>query len=159
MINIHHVRFSALTTILVLSMVVLTTIDGSHNSALAQNITSTLLPSQLPAQDSTSTPTTPAIEPSGNDDESSSSDDSDNTNGNGDDDSGDDSDSQQDTSSSDDDDSGDDSGDGSDSPQDTSSSDEEEAETEDNSEQTNPLLEQIRNTVNGTLFASGIVVP
>ena len=24
---------------------------------------------------------------------------------------------------------------------------------------TNPLLEQIRNTVNGTLFASGIVVP
>ena len=84
---------------------------------LAQNITSTLLPSQLPAQDSTSTPTTPAIEPSGNDDESSSSDDSDNTNGNGDDDSGDDSDSQQDTSSSDDDDSGDDS----DSQQDTSS--------------------------------------
>ena len=137
MINIHHVRFSALATILVLSMVVLTTIDGSQNSVLAQNITSTLLPSQLSAQDSTSTPTTPAIEPSGNDDESSSSDDSDNTNGNGDDDSGDDSDSQQDTSS----------------------SDEEEAETEDNSEQTNPLLEQIRNTVNGTLFASGIVVP
>ena len=136
-------------------MVVLTTIDGSQNSVLAQNITSTLLPSQLPAQGSTSTPTTPAIEPSGNDDESSSSDDSDNTNGNGDDDSGDDSDSQQDTSSSDDDDSGDDS----DSQQDTSSSDEEEAETEDNSEQTNPLLEQIRNTVNGTLFASGIVVP
>ncbi len=118
-------------------MVVLTTIDGSHNSALAQNITSTLLPSQLAAQDSTSTPTTPAIKPSGNDGESSSSDDSDNTNGNGDDDSGDDSDSQQDTSS----------------------SDEEEVETEDNFEQTNPLLEQIRNTVNGTLFASGIVDP
>ena len=62
---------------------------------------------------------------------------------------------QQDTSSSDDDDSGNDSG----SQQDISSSNEKEAETEDNFEQTNPLLEQIRNTVNGTLFASGMVVP
>jgi large-conductance mechanosensitive channel len=43
--------------------------------------------------------------------------------------------------------------------QDTSSSNEEEAEAEDNFEQTNLLLEQIRNSVNGTLFASGMVVP
>lgn len=127
------------------------TIDESQNSVFAQNITSTLLPPQLPAQDSTSTPTippaTPTIEPSGSDDESSSSDDSDNNNGNGD-----------ETSSS----SGseeDDNGDDNDSQQDTSSSDKEETETEDNFEQTNLLLEQIRNNVNGTLFASGITVP
>jgi hypothetical protein len=170
LINIHHVRFSALATILVLSMVVLTTINGSQNSAFAQNVTSTLIPSQLPAQDSTSTPTTstqdstppetsdsnddlssseddnsnssPSITPAtehsdSNEDSSSSGNNGDNNNGNGDDDSGDDSNSQQDTSSSDD----------------------EEAETEGNFEQTNPLLEQIRNNVNGTLFSSGIVVP
>jgi hypothetical protein len=33
------------------------------------------------------------------------------------------------------------------------------AETEDDFEQTNPLLEQIRNNVNGALSAAGIAVP
>lgn len=135
-----HVRFGALAAILVLSTVMLVTIDESQNSVLAQNITSTLLPSHLPAQDSTSTPTTtPALEPSGNDDESPSIDDSDNNNSN--------SDETSSSSGSDDD----DNSDNSDSQQDTSSSEE-----EDDSEQTNPLLEQIRNNVNGALSASGI---
>jgi hypothetical protein len=139
----------------------LITIDGSQNSVLAQNITSTLLPSHLPAQDSTSTPTTPAIEPSGSDDESSSSDttpaiepsgsddessssdDNENNNSNGDETSS--------SSGSDDDDI--------DSQQATSSSDEEDDETEDESDQTNPLLEQIRNNINRALSASGITGP
>ena len=165
LINVQHIRFGGLTAVLLLSTVMLITIDESQNSVLAQNITSTLLPPHLPAQDSTSTPTTPALEPSGSDDESSSSDNSDTNNsnddetsslsGSDDDDNSNDSDSQQDTSSSD--------GDDSDSQQDTSSSDgddsEEESEMEDDFEQTNPLLEQIRNYVNGALSASGIAVP
>jgi hypothetical protein len=158
-----HVRFNALAVILVLSTVMLTTIDGSQSSVFAQNVTSTLLPPSLPAQDGTSTPTTPA---SASDDESSSSNDdnndnndnnSDDSNDNNDESSGssgsddDDSDSQQDASSSSDD-------DDSDSQQDASSSDEEEDEIEDDFNQTNPLLEQIRNGVIGALSASGIPV-
>ena len=42
--------------------------------------------------------------------------------------------------------------------EDTTSS-EEEDETEDDFEQTNPLLEQIRESVSGTLSATGIAVP
>ncbi len=48
-----YVKFGALT--LLLSTIMLTTIDGSQNSVQAQNITSTLLPSTLPPQDGTST--------------------------------------------------------------------------------------------------------
>lgn len=91
------------------------------------------------AQNSTSTPTqnsapiTPA-QPSGGGDEESSSDDSNDESSNS---SGsDESDSQQDTSSSEDDD-----------------------ETEDDFEQTNPLLEQIRNRVYGALSSAGIPAP
>jgi hypothetical protein len=154
LINIHNIRFGALTAVLVLSTVMLTTIDGSQNSVLAQNITSTLLPTQLPAQESTSTP---APETSGGNDEPSSSDDSGNnddsidgssgSSGSDDDESSDDNDSQQSSSSDDSD------------VEDTSSSDVEEDEIEDESEQTNPLLEEIRNTVNGALSASGMPGP
>ena len=152
MINIHHIRFGALTAVLVLSTVMLTTIDGSQNSVLAQNIT--LLPIQLPSQDSTSTP---ALETSGDEDDSSSTsdssknddsiDESSGPSGSDDDESSDDSDSQQSSSSDDSD------------VEDISSSDVEEDEIEDESEQTNPLLEEIRNTVNGALSTSGMPGP
>jgi hypothetical protein len=133
--------------VLLLSTVMLITIDESQSSVFAQNVTSTLLPPRLPAQDSTSTPTTsaqdststpttpaqeststpttPDLEP--NDDDSSDS---------------------QDTSTSSDSD---------DSQQDATSS--EDDETEDDFEQTNPLLEQIRESVSGALSATGIAVP
>jgi hypothetical protein len=145
LINIQHVKFGALSAALLLSTIILTTIDLSQNSVFAQ--------------------ITPAPEKFGsNGDESSSSDDGDSGNdgnnestgssdsiddGNGD---------SPDTSSSDDGDSPDtSSSDDGDSP-DTSSS-EEEDDTEDDSEQTNPLLEQIRNSVNGALSASGMPGP
>ena len=154
MINIHHIRFGAVTVVLVLSTVMLTMIDSSQNSVKAQNITSTLLPTHLPAQESTSTP---ALETSGGEDDSSSSSDSGNNDdsndessgpsGSDDDESSDDSDSQQSSSSDDSD------------VEDISSSDVEEDEIEDESEQTNPLLEEIRNTVNGALSASGMPGP
>ena len=60
-----------------------------------------------------------------------------------------DSDSQQDTTSSDGDSSG---------SEDTTSSEEEDG-TEDNFEQTNPILEQIRESVSGALSANGIAIP
>src|SRR5918996_2485433 len=156
--SVQHVKFGVLSTVLVLATIMLTTIDVTQTSVFAQNTTSTLLPPHLPAQDGTSTPTTPALVSSGsNDDESSSSDESNNSNNDennestGSSGSGDDDDSgSQDTSSSDDDDSG---------SQDTSSSEEEEDETEDDSEQTNPLLGQIRDRVNGALSASGMPSP
>ena len=168
MINVQHVRFSALTAVLLLSTVTLITIDEGQSSVFAQNVTSTLLPPRLPsqdststptasaqdststpttsaqdststsAQDSTSTPTTSPIEPAGSDDESSGISGSNDNGDNGD---------SQDTSDDD----------GSDS-RDTSSNDEEE-ETEDNFEQTDPLRNQIRNAVIGVLSASGIAVP
>ena len=59
----------------------ISTIDLSQNFVFAQNTTSTLIPSQLPAQDSTSTPATPAF---GSNDELSSSDNNDNSNSNAD---------------------------------------------------------------------------
>ena len=67
-----YMKFGLLTIVLLLSAVMLTTIDGSQNSVQAQNITSTLLPSTLPPQDGTSVPTTPAQESSGGEDASSS---------------------------------------------------------------------------------------
>ena len=165
MINTQHARFDALTAVLLLSTVMLITIDESQNSVLAQNITSTLLPPHLPAQDSTSTPTTSAqdststpttsaIEPSGSDDESSSSNDSDNNDDSNDDES---SGSSGSNDGNDDDDNGDD-GDS----QDTSTSSEEveqEDETEDDFGQINSLLEQIRNRVSAALSTTGIAVP
>ena len=136
-----HVRFSALAAVLVLSTVMLTTIDGSQYSVFAQNSTSTL----------NNTPITPAPETSGGDDELSSGASSDDSNNN------DESNNESSSSSGSDD---DENGDDSDSQQDTSSSNEEEEdETEDDFDQTNPLLEQIRNNVNGALSASGIVGP
>ncbi|MFZ0554386.1 MAG: hypothetical protein WAM26_03750 [Nitrososphaeraceae archaeon] len=155
--NVQHMKFGMLSAVLVVCTLMISTIDLSQNFVFAQNTTSTLLPSQLPAQDSTSTPATPA---SGNNDESSSSDANDNSNSNADetsdssgsaddDNNSEDSDSQQDAISSDGDSSG---------SEDTTSS-EEEDETEDDFEQTNPLLEQIRESVSGALSATGIAVP
>ena len=71
-----YMKFSLLTVVLLLSAVMLTTIDGSQNSVQAQNITSTLLPSTLPPQDGTSVPTTPAQASFDGEDASSSSSDS-----------------------------------------------------------------------------------
>jgi cytoskeletal protein RodZ len=133
LINKKHVRFTALTAVLVLSTIILTTIDGSQSAVFAQNSTSTL----------NNAPITPAPGASDNEDESSSNDDSDNID-------------ESDSSSGSDVDS---STDDSDSGQDTSSIEEDDDESEDDSEQTNPLLDQIRNKVNGALSASGIPVP
>ena len=156
--KVQHMKFGMLSAVLVVCTLMISTIDLSQNFVFAQNTTSTLLPSQLPALDSTSTPATPA---SGNNDDSSSSDDNNSNNddsndetssssGSADDDNNsEDSDSQQDAISSDGDSSG---------SEDTTSS-EEEDETEDDFEQTNPLLEQIRESVSGTLSATGIAVP
>ena len=72
-------KFGMLSAVLVVCTLMISTIDLSQNFVFAQNTTSTLLPSQLPAQDSTSTPATPA---SGSNDDSSSSDDNDNSNSN-----------------------------------------------------------------------------
>jgi hypothetical protein len=134
-----------LSAVLVLCTIMISTIDLSQNFVFAQNTTSI----------------TPAPELSGsNDDESTSSEDNDSDNeennestgssGSDDnDDNSNDSDSQDTTSSEEED---------SDS-QDTTSSEEEEDETEDGSEQTNPLLEEIRNRVNGALSATGMPGP
>ena len=132
-----------LSAVLVVCTLMISTIDLSQNFVFAQNTTPTLLPSQLPAQDSTSTPATPA---SGNNDESSSSDNSDSNDSNVD----------ETSSSSGSADDGNNSDD-SDSQQDASSS-EEEDDTEDDFKQTNPLMEQIRNNVNGALSATGITI-
>ena len=67
MIHIQHIKLGALSTFLILATVMLTAIDLSQSSVLAQNNTSTL----------DSAPITPAPETSsGDDDSSSSSDDS-----------------------------------------------------------------------------------
>ena len=70
-------KFGMLSAVLVVCTLMISTIDLSQNFVFAQNTTSTLLPSQLPALDSTSTPATPA---SGSNDESSSSDDNNSNN-------------------------------------------------------------------------------
>jgi hypothetical protein len=133
LINKKYVRFSALTAVLVLSTIILTTIDGSQSYVFAQNSTSAL----------NNAPITPAQGASDSEDESSSSDDSDNND-------------ESDSSSGSDVDSN---TDDSDSGQDTSSIEEDDDGIEEDSEQTNPLLDQIRNQVNGALSASGIPVP
>jgi hypothetical protein len=63
MIHVQRFKLGALSTYLILAMVVLTAIDLSQNSVLAQNNTSTL----------DSAPITPAPETSSGDDDSSSS--------------------------------------------------------------------------------------
>jgi cytoskeletal protein RodZ len=133
LINKKYVRFSAITAVLVLSTIILTTIDGSQSYVFAQNSTSAL----------NNAPITPAQGASDSEDESSSSDDSDNND-------------ESDSSSGSDVDSN---TDDSDSGQDTSSIEEDDDGIEEDSEQTNPLLDQIRNQVNGALSASGIPVP
>jgi len=113
-----------------LSTVMLVTIGISQSSVFAQNSTST------PTQNSA--PITPAPQPSGGDDDDSSGDDNNNNN---------DSNDESSNSSG----SGNDDGDSDDS--DSSSED------EDDFDQTNPLLEQIRNRVYGALSSAGIPVP
>jgi uncharacterized membrane protein len=146
LINIPYIKFGMLSTILVLCTIMLSTIDAGQIPVFAQNSTSTL----------NNPPITPASEPSDDDDGSSSSNDNNNENdvsndesaglsGSDDDGSDNESDSQE-RSSSDDSDS-----------QETSSN--EEDETGDDSEQTNPLLGQIRDRVNGALSASGMLGP
>jgi cytoskeletal protein RodZ len=121
-----------LSAVLVLCTIMISTIDLSQNFVFAQNTTSI----------------TPAPELSGsNDDESTASEDNDSDN----------EENNESTGSSGSDDNDDNSND-SDS-QDTTSSEEEEDETEDGSEQTNPLLEEIRNRVNGALSATGMPGP
>ena len=121
-----------LSAVLVLCTIMISTIDLNQNLVIAQNTTSI----------------TPAPELSGsNDDESTASEDNDSDN----------EENNESTGSSGSDDNDDNSND-SDS-QDTTSSEEEEDETEDGSEQTNPLLEEIRNRVNGALSATGMPGP
>ena len=118
-----------------LCTVMLVTIGMGQSYVFAQNSTAT------PTHDNA--PITPAPQPSGdNSDDSSSDDDNDESS----------------NSSGSDNDDDDSSGDESDSQQDTSSS-EDEDETEADFDQTNPLLEQIRNRVYGTLSAAGVPVP
>jgi hypothetical protein len=77
--NIDGIRLGALTPVLVLSAVMLTTIDGSQNLVQAQNITSAVLPPQLPPQDGTSSPTMSTTPASSEDDSSLSGSDSNNS--------------------------------------------------------------------------------
>jgi cytoskeletal protein RodZ len=122
------VKFGTLSAIIVLTTIMISTIDLSQNFVFAQNTTSI----------------TPASELAGsNDDESTSSEDNE-------------SDNESTTDSSESDDNADSvdmttsNDDGSDSEDVTSS------EEEEDSEQTNPLLEEIRNRVSGALSATGM---
>jgi cytoskeletal protein RodZ len=147
LINVKHMKFGMLSAVLVVCTLMISTIDLSQNFVFAQNTTSTLLPSQLPAQDSTSTPITPTPNTSDNDDDSSSSDDNNSNNDE----------SSSSSGSADDDNNSEDSDGDSSGSEDATSSEEE--ETEDDFEQTNPLLEQIRESVSGALSATGMAVP
>ena len=126
-----------LSAVLVLCTIMISTIDLSQNFVFAQNTTSI----------------TPAPELSGsNDDESTASEDNDSDN----------EENNESTGSSGSDDNDDNSND-SDS-QDTTSSEEEDSDSQDTTsseeeEQTNPLLEEIRNRVNGALSATGMPGP
>jgi cytoskeletal protein RodZ len=123
------VKFGTLSAILVLSTIMISTIDLSQNFVFAQNTTSI----------------TPASELAGsNDDESTSSEDNESDNESTDSSESDDNADSVDTTTSDDDSSG---------SEDITSGEEED------SEQTNPLLEEIRNSVNGALSASGMPGP
>ena len=124
-----------LSTILVLCTIMLSTIDAGQIPVFAQNSISTL----------NNPPITPASEPWDGDDGSSSSNDNNNENDVSNDESA-------GLSGSDDD--------GSDNESDSQElSSSEEDETGDDSEQTNPLLGQIRDRVNGALSASGMLGP
>ena len=127
-------KFGTLSAILVLTTIMISTIDLSQNFVFAQNTTSI----------------TPASELAGsNDDDSSSSEDNE-------------SDNESTTDSSESDDNADSvdtitsDNDSSDSEDITSSEGGE--EEEEDSEQTNPLLEEIRNRVSGAFSATGIAV-
>ena len=123
-------KFGTLSAILVLSTIMISTIDLSQNFVFAQNTTSI----------------TPASELAGsNDDESTSSEDNESDNESTDSSESDDNADSVDTTTSDDDSSG--------------SEDITSGEEEDDSEQTNPLLEEIRNRVSGALSASGMPGP
>ena len=151
MIHIQHIKLGALSTFLILATGMLTAIDLSQSSVLAQNSTSTL----------GSTPITPAPETSSGDDEESAS-----------------SDVQEDAIASEED--GDETEDeyaqtsplrdqireritgglsdlsgSDDSDEQNTPLSEVEGETE-NAEQTIPLLEQITNNVTGTLSSNGL---
>lgn len=122
-------KFGTLSAILVLATIMISTIDLSQNFVFAQNTTSI----------------TPASELAGsNDDDSSSSEDNESDNESTDSSESDDNADSEDTTTSDDDSSG---------SEDITSGEEED------SEQTNPLLEEIRNSVNGALSASGMPGP
>ena len=120
-------KFGMLSAVLMLATIMISTIDLNQNLVIAQNTTSI----------------TPASELAGSsaDDESTSSEDNDSNNESTDSSESDDNANSEDTTTSDDD-----SGDSGDI---TSSE-------EDDSEQTNPLLEEIRNRVSGALSATGM---
>jgi cytoskeletal protein RodZ len=123
------VKFGTLSAILVLTTIMISTIDLSQNFVFAQNTTSI----------------TPASELAGsNDDESTSSEDNESDNESTDSSESDDNADPVDTTTND--------NDSSDSEDITSS------EEEEDSEQTNPLLEEIRNRVSGAFSATGIAV-
>ena len=122
-------KFGTLSAILVLSTIMISTIDLSQNFVFAQNTTSI----------------TPASELAGsNDDESTSSEDNERDNESPDSSESDDNADSVDTTTSDDD---------------SSDSEDITSGEEEDSEQTNPLLEEIRNSVNGALSASGMPGP
>ena len=122
-------KFGTLSAILVLSTIMISTIDLSQNFVFAQNTTSITPASEL--ADS-------------NDDESTSSEDNENDNESPDSSESDDNADSVDTTTSDDD---------------SSDSEDITSGEEEDSEQTNPLLEEIRNSVNGALSASGMPGP
>lgn len=124
-------KFGTLSAILVLTTIMISTIDLSQNFVFAQNTTSI----------------TPASELAGsNDDESTSSEDNESDNESTDSSESDDNADSVDTTTSD--------NDSSDSEDITSSGEEE----EEDSEQTNLLLEEIRNRISGAFSATGIAV-
>jgi cytoskeletal protein RodZ len=126
-------KFGTLSAILVLTTIMISTIDLSQNFVFAQNTTSI----------------TPASELAGsNDDESTSNEDNESDNESTDSSESDDNADSVDTITSD--------NDSSDSEDITSSEGGE--EEEEDSEQTNPLLEEIRNRVSGAFSATGIAV-
>jgi cytoskeletal protein RodZ len=134
-------KFGTLSAILVLATTIISTIDLSQNFVFAQN--------------STSLTRTPELAGS-NGDESSSNENNDSNNESTDSSSEDDTGSQDATSSDSQDAT---SSEGDTGSQDAISSEDEEDETEDDSEQTNPLLEEIRKSVSGALSATGMPGP
>ncbi len=142
LIIVKHVKLGMMLTIVVLCTLMISTIDLSQSLVFAQNTTSI----------------TPAPELAGSSDDDSTSNDNDNDDNNNESNgssyyNGNDNDSSSEDSNNDNDGNDEDS----DSQQDTLSS--EEDETEDEFEQTNPLLEQIRNSVRGALSGTGMVIP